>query len=1481
MPGAMQNMQNMQEAMGQGYGMSSQQQQQQQMQMQMMMMQQMAMQQQMGQMSPQMLAAMQAQAAFSGRSGTAPSNGLNANAPEYDPSALGKLEEKLQAAVPQKEATTLETVTVGLFLEEIAYFMEDMEKDLWWLLRMAHQSGGAPELLTGDEQIEPVDAAVEAAIQRLKERADKHAEDHVAQVRAKIAIIPSVDKAEWEAQGLMLMHSNKSAGLGRTRLRMRSLVVGASRGLGLALARQLAPRGRVLCAARSESPELRELRRLYPDTVTVLQMDVTDAKSIAAAAAAAREALASASASPGLELLCHTAGLLPPGGPLNADGALPEQQWPWMGQRMLPALRQDKARGVIPENSLQRVEPDAVAYSFAVSLVMDSCLNAIGPLLVLKHFSPLLKAAAQQQGSAADDPSGTPGAVAVFYSARVGSIGDNASGGWYSYRSSKAALNQVVRSSALELRRAKVCCFALHPGTVDTDLTAPFARGALVIRTVLGLLGALQLYVGLALAEVPFLLGVSTDDEGKAAALIQNCLIFACWFVESSCLAEQPLPAVQGALCLVVGLACTLIDWAGPTPYDDMRAGFASQIAGCDGGFRSPFVLYVSVWVTGLIFGTLLLFFEEGALFVSCGEGTSLGLPLRRKVLPVVYGLATSMSCVLFATGSATNDMSWVTAGVLLLVISVLCAWDWLWSLQMNMATLGALFQGFAIALRAVQNHAVFRDLRWDPSDAKGLLVVYEFPGLQIFMFGLFLMFISLQFYLYTCHWEEWGNQSLEPEAPAFPYESLPKLRQSGAMLKDLGQTEREAEQDDELCSGSQWWQWLLLPLCIVCQIIGVHVPLIYTECVFPQVTWFHDDPGGYKVSQGESYTDVIRWLYQRHLPCSALVAAYNAMLLPPLQFLMIFLILLRSSLVPSELRRSMQNYVMTLAPMRFTQPSIMMLVVGIASLPIHNQHEDNLQYSGSFTSGYWFFLTYCILNLVLAWSVQPTETLQTQAQGAKKLHRDPLMEMELKHWHGNEDSESEESPGSNSIPVMAVLVAGLPIVTCACLALLNPYLEFEFRVAGVVIHRVTPTVLDLWFSIGSVNHFLMCYCAATLIVFPLLWLACLCFRLFSKPLPWLRSLESLLRPWVMCHIWAASLVLVYYIVTARNKNTMEVCASFPAVPIAPLAIVLMGAGTYGLIHAAKGPGHTAMPPLPGGKLFWLGGPALTMLSIGGLLSTTGPVRPPAIQSLQDLNQQFVHLAPVVNQRIHRDVTESFGDCQTLWEHLAEQGQQPRNRSSCSGNAPLLQKELQMGSATAAGGRHLFKITALWAKGVNTLQLLGMAVQPPSRLVPQVWHLNISAAFEDLHVFMRVLVDDKAWFDGYMCCDQPFHFRLQVTVKCLQDIGFQDLEVDLVEMDKVVLANGAALTGPAWAAVSSDLGRRELVKKVIEDFASLHTGQVLLSSLNQRATRSRQIASDVLSDVVQLNTGHICASEPSARSGISEEQLMPETLPRR
>ena len=66
----------------------------------------------------------------------------------------------------------------------------------------------------------------------------------------------------------------------------------------------------------------------------------------------------------------------------------------------------------------------------------------------------------------------------------VGSIADNALGGWYGYRASKAALNQLVKTAAIELtrRNKESVCVALHPGTVDTTLSQPFAKTGLKVR---------------------------------------------------------------------------------------------------------------------------------------------------------------------------------------------------------------------------------------------------------------------------------------------------------------------------------------------------------------------------------------------------------------------------------------------------------------------------------------------------------------------------------------------------------------------------------------------------------------------------------------------------------------------------------------------------------------------------------------------------------------------------------------------------------------------------------------------------------------------------------------------------------------------------------------------------------------------------------------------------------------------------------------
>jgi len=110
-----------------------------------------------------------------------------------------------------------------------------------------------------------------------------------------------------------------------------------------------------------------------------------------------------------------------------------------------------------PEKRLADLDPGRIARAFAI--------NAIGPALVLKHFAPRLP----RQGKS----------VLAVLTARVGSISDNRLGGWYSYRAAKAAANQLVRTTAIELsaRRKDAICVALHPGTVDTPLSAPFQKG--------------------------------------------------------------------------------------------------------------------------------------------------------------------------------------------------------------------------------------------------------------------------------------------------------------------------------------------------------------------------------------------------------------------------------------------------------------------------------------------------------------------------------------------------------------------------------------------------------------------------------------------------------------------------------------------------------------------------------------------------------------------------------------------------------------------------------------------------------------------------------------------------------------------------------------------------------------------------------------------------------------------------------------------
>jgi NAD(P)-dependent dehydrogenase (short-subunit alcohol dehydrogenase family) len=197
-----------------------------------------------------------------------------------------------------------------------------------------------------------------------------------------------------------------------------AVVVGASGGIGRAIAAQLAAMagyGRVVALSRRRPAGWATNER--QDWIAA---DVLDETTLAAAAARLSEG----------------------GGTVT---------------RIVVASGQLHRPGSGPEKSMRSLSLDALTALFAV--------NAAGPALAAKHLLPLTPR--------------TRASLFAALSARVGSIGDNGLGGWYGYRASKAALNMLIRTLAIEHQRTRPLgvCVALHPGTVDTALSAPFQAG--------------------------------------------------------------------------------------------------------------------------------------------------------------------------------------------------------------------------------------------------------------------------------------------------------------------------------------------------------------------------------------------------------------------------------------------------------------------------------------------------------------------------------------------------------------------------------------------------------------------------------------------------------------------------------------------------------------------------------------------------------------------------------------------------------------------------------------------------------------------------------------------------------------------------------------------------------------------------------------------------------------------------------------------
>ncbi|KAH8730620.1 hypothetical protein GQ44DRAFT_768374 [Phaeosphaeriaceae sp. PMI808] len=217
-----------------------------------------------------------------------------------------------------------------------------------------------------------------------------------------------------------------------------SLITPASRGIGFALAKRVlqTTNAPLVVTARDDldktKEELLSGTNVEESRLRVLKLDVLDESTIADVAAECKSRFDTASHQ--LQLAFIVPGIL------------------------------------FPEKSPAQINADDALLTFRT--------NTLGPMLMLKHFSPFLP---KKNASISEDKDEMKGlstiSTIVVMSARIGSIGDNRLGGWYSYRASKAGVNQLVKTFDNHLRTAsgdKAMALSLHPGTVKTGLSKGF-----------------------------------------------------------------------------------------------------------------------------------------------------------------------------------------------------------------------------------------------------------------------------------------------------------------------------------------------------------------------------------------------------------------------------------------------------------------------------------------------------------------------------------------------------------------------------------------------------------------------------------------------------------------------------------------------------------------------------------------------------------------------------------------------------------------------------------------------------------------------------------------------------------------------------------------------------------------------------------------------------------------------------------------------
>jgi hypothetical protein len=901
---------------------------------------------------------------------------------------------------------------------------------------------------------------------------------------------------------------------------------------------------------------------------------------------------------------------------------------------------------------------------------------------------------------------------------------------------------------------------------------------------------------------------------------------------------------------------------------------------------------------------------------------------VRRQVLPALYGISTSMAGVVFATGAAMNNMWWIAAGAALLVVAVVCTWDWLWRQELSLGAWAPASIAFATLCRVMQGHFLFRDFRWDPTHMSGILIVWKWPGLPLFLCGIFLLVVVASLFL----------ASSDSEA-LLCSDRIGKLNQTAQLLSRAQSIDEPIRDPEVILEPLPLVAWALFPVCICTLLLGISLPYLETDEMAPDLTYVQYEGGWNTTAPGSahqsktlrSYVDFISYLYDRRLPCSALAVAYSSCIAPPIQFACILVALIRPSWVPLYLQRLMQNELSSQATLRFGNPMVMMLLVALLNFT----GPGAKYFQTSFCPGFWFYNAYCLVSLFLSLmlDVDADRPSKKRSQGKDPLcgrsclspsshrefrssKRDPAAKMQRRTrskgssnslrsvsdseagWSDEEeDNSDEEGSGSDSSesgdipwPMVTTFIAGgtlLIAVGSAAMyvALTEPFLDFEYRISGVVVDTTSPTMLELWANILETNLWLGRLAAITLVYVMFLWMPLLAVSIFAtrrgpacafSPAAWnMRWTEKLVRPWAMAHIWAMSVVCVLYMTKSRNRMIFEVCAHFPARPDGFIAIVVMGVCVY-LLHAIAKPlcsnperelsyYWSGAPSLPGGSCVWGLGPGITFFFIFVSFYLHGPTSPPPVQDLKDVNSVLQRFTIPANEELKKLLPFAAGHCEDLWQWQSSPGQVPVYhggqaawKSDCLGHHNLAETT----EDSSMGGK--MNIKARWATGLDTLELTSLKVVPPTNIINDVqkWTFEIGALFTNLHVYIKVLLGDEVFIPtAPMCCNNPFHFTLQLTAYCEVGAGFGHVNLEVRDMDKIEFVHNVQGRSESPGEATSyqvNYGRSDVVEKALKKFMSLKMGKIIISHRDGSTEDPLENMGSVLDHIVQLNTGHHC-----------------------